>query len=233
MEEKPLILFDMDGTLVKMQEGSLVDDLTDVFDGESMKRRMKEIAMFYGIPLEVLNDLDRLAHIWNSARRYVEINGFSESTIEDLMVDINHPFTLHESAEHDATVLIPGTIEILEALKREGYPMGLVTTASRGAYNRLSSNPEFGCFNKYFTYSITRDDCKYIKPDPEPIKRVLQMFNKTEFIYVGDSDHDAEATRAAGGKFILINTRRYNEEKIEELNPEFVINNLSELFNIF
>ena len=49
------------------------------------------------------------------------------------------------------------------------------------------------------------------------------------FVYIGDSDHDAEAAKAAGGAFILVNTRDYDEEHMRRLEPRAVISDISEL----
>ena len=76
---------------------------------------------------------------------------------------------------------------------------------------------------------MTRDECRFIKPEPEPIHRILKEFNRDGFIYIGDSDHDAQACKAAGGIFVLINTRGYDMEIIKAMNPDAVIENLTEL----
>jgi len=87
-------------------------------------------------------------------------------------------------------------------------------------------------FGKYFEYSITRDDCDFIKPNPEPIQRMLCLFRRTNFIYVGDSDHDSQATKEANGVFILINTREYDDQTLKTLNPKAIISSLTELQDI-
>jgi HAD superfamily hydrolase (TIGR01549 family) len=226
MVEKPLLLFDMDGTLIslRMHSGSSRPHVLS-----SVKQQMKEIAVSYGIPMEEYHNLNRMSHIWNKTRTYAKSHGFNEMKIMDLMNAINEPFTREESADHSKSILIPGTIEALTDLENKGYSLGMVTTASRGAYERVSNNPEFGCFKKFFQYSITRDDCKYLKPNPEPIYRILELFGRSDFVYVGDSDHDAHAVNAAGGEFILLNTRRYNDETLFLLDVKVVIESLLEL----
>jgi len=143
--------------------------------------------------------------------------------------EINVPFMEEERADHAVSVLLPSTIEGLESLKHLEYEMGLVTTASRESYNRISTQEEYGCFGEYFKHSVTRDDVKYIKPEPEPIYRILKHYNPSDFIYVGDSDHDAQACKAAGGRFVLINTRAYVYETIEYFAPWAVIESLDQL----
>jgi phosphoglycolate phosphatase-like HAD superfamily hydrolase len=109
------------------------------------------------------------------------------------------------------------------------YELGLVTTASRESYDRISNSENYERFGRYFTYSVTRDECRYIKTEPEPINKILEYFGTSSFVYVGDSDHDAQACKTAGGDFILINTRGYDRETINEIEPNIVINSLEEL----
>lgn len=231
MVDKPLLLFDMDGTLVIMSSDQDGDDLIKS-GGSKAKDEMKEIAVSFGVPRDAVSQLDRMSHIWNAARGYAEGNGFSEGEVRGLMEAINVPFQSHESQEHELTSPMPGVLEALEELRGKGYSMGLVTTASRVGYMKFAKDQQPEGLHRFFKHIITRDDCDYIKPDPEPINRILESFNESRFIYIGDSDHDAEAAKAAGGRFILHNTRGYSEEEIRELEPDAVVNKITELPSI-
>lgn len=226
MNEKPLLLFDMDGTLIILQEKS------EYHNYISLMQQMKEIAVSNGIPREEFDDVNRMAHIWNKIRAFAENHEFDETQIKALMRSINVPFTQEESDEHAKSILLSGTISALQELYSEEYSLGMVTNASREAYNRISNSLEFGCFGRYFEYSITRDECDYIKPDPEPINRILSLFGRNDFVYIGDSDHDAQAVKCAGGIFILINTREYDGQTLKTLNPKAVISSLIELKDV-
>lgn len=227
---KPLILFDMDGTLIVLREKPKYTGTT-TYHGSymSIKSHMKEIVVSHGVPPELVKDLNRMAHIWNATRRFLEDNDYSEEQIQRVIDEINEPFMVEERADHEVSVLMDGTLDGLQALRKQGYELGTVTTASRESYERISNSDEYGCFGRFFKHSVTRDDCRYIKPEPEPIHRILEMFNTDSFIYVGDADHDHQACTAAGGRFVLINTREYDEETIESMKPDAVISKLTEL----
>jgi HAD superfamily hydrolase (TIGR01549 family) len=230
---KPLLLFDMDGTLIIQQTPPEYKG-TETHYGPylSIKDQMKEILVKHGVPSEQVMSLNRMALIWNAGRRFIEENGFSEEEIKAIMAKINEPFMVEERSDHEISVLIPDTLSGLEALRQLGYEMGLVTTASRESYDRISNDPEYGCFGKYFKHSVTRNECKYIKPNPEPIHRILKLYNRDDFVYIGDADHDAYACKAAGGRFVLINTRGYDEETVRSFSPYAVIERLSLLSEI-
>lgn len=55
------------------------------------------------------------------------------------------------------------------------------------------------------------------------------LCGRDNVVYVGDSDHDALAAKAAGARFVLINTRDYDEETINSFSTDGVIDNLSQL----
>ncbi|MCW4013493.1 MAG: HAD family hydrolase [Candidatus Bathyarchaeota archaeon] len=227
---KPLILFDMDGTLI-IQEKPPEYQGTKTHYGPymSIKAQMKEIVIKHGVPSELVFPLNRMALIWNATRLYLEEHDYTDAEIKAVMTEINEPFMVEERADHEISVLIPDTIPGLEALQKLGYEMGLVTTASRESYDRISSDHAYGCFGDYFKHSITRDESRYIKPDPEPINRILELYNRDEFVYIGDSDHDAYACNAAGGRFVLLNTRCYDIDTVDMFSPYAVIERLSEL----
>ena len=190
---------------------------------------MKSVASSNGVPLTELESLNRMAHIWNRARRYADMHGFGEWRTANMMAGLNECFNQQEALEHSFSTLFPGAVEALEDLVSGSYMLGMVTTASRAGFERVSNCEEFGHFGRYFIHSITRDDCCYVKPDPEPISRILRLFSRSDFIYIGDSDHDAEASKAAGGSFILLNSKLYDEDMVRRMNPNGVIDRLSEL----
>jgi len=232
MRRRPLLLFDMDGTLITITDPPKHSPHAwhDASYG-SVKQRMKELAASHGVPPLELADLERMAHIWNAARAYADHNGFPEEDTMALMSAINEPFMEEERADHGLSALIPGTEEALASLRKIGYELTLVTTASRWSVERILGSQEYGRLGRFFTHTVTRDDCLYVKPEPEPIERALWLHGVDGFVYIGDSDHDAEAAKAAGGAFILVNTRDYDEEHTRRLEPRAVITDISELLD--
>jgi phosphoglycolate phosphatase-like HAD superfamily hydrolase len=219
----------MDGTLIILEhKPKYHGPVTQHTPYLSIKAQMKRIAIENGVPEELVMNKTRMAHIWNTVRRFSEETK-SPNEVEELMRKINEPFMVEERSEHDISKLLPDTIHGLQALKDEGYEMGLVTTASRESYDRLSQSDEFKRFGRFFSNSLTRDDVSYIKPEPEPIKRMMELMGRTDVIYIGDSDHDGLAASAAGCRFILINTREYDEHTINSFTPDGVIEKLTEL----
>jgi len=227
---RPLLLFDMDGTLIEMTDASRHSQrVRHHASYGSVKQRMKELAAAHGVPPEEVAGMERMAHIWNAARAYADQNGFPEEDTRALMSAINGPFMEEERADHAMSVLIPGTAEAISTLRDMGYEMALVTTASRRSVDWILGNQEYDRLGRFFKHTVTRDDCSYVKPDPEAIRKALRLHGRDDFVYVGDSDHDAEAAKAADGAFILVNTRGYDREHIAAFEPIAVVESLGEL----
>lgn len=227
---KPLLLFDMDGTLIILKHRPKYrGTITHHTPFMTIKAQMKEIAASHGVPPEEIMGMNRMAHIWNRTRSYLVEDERSQEEVQAIIDEINVPFMVQERSEHDISELLPDTLSGLQTLKSEGYEMGLVTTASRESYDRLSTSDEFGRFGEFFPRSITRDECGYIKPHPEPINRMKALSGRDDIVYVGDSDHDALAAKAAGARFVLINTREYDDATINTFSTDGVIENLSQL----
>lgn len=230
MTGKPLLLFDMDGTLIQVKgSGVGLSHHVGRHAKTPVKEEMKRLAALHGVPSEALRGLDRMSHIWNACRVHAEGSGYTEEDTAALMAAINGPFMAEERADHALSVLLPGAVETLESLTETGYEMGLVTTASRASVERIGGSPEYRRLGRFFTHTVTRDDCLYVKPDPEPIDRALLLHGREDFVYIGDSDHDAEASKAAAGAFILVDTRGYDQDQLKHLEPDAVIAGLGEL----
>lgn len=81
---------------------------------------------------------------------------------------------------------------------------------------------EFG-LGKYFDFVVSALDVDQPKPHPEPLFKILEHFQikPDQTIYVGDSELDEIAARAAGMVLVAYNNR--------SLKTDFHIQNLAEL----
>ena len=84
---------------------------------------------------------------------------------------------------------------------------------------------EFG-LGKYFDFVVSALDVDQPKPHPEPLLRILEHYQiePGQAIYVGDSELDEIAARAAGLYLVAYNNR--------SLKADFHIKNLAELERI-
>lgn len=101
----------------------------------------------------------------------------------------------------------PHTKEMLDALYTN-YKLGIVTSRSRESVSK--NYFPFAHTEKYFSVSVTLDDCAHHKPHPGPLLLAAKRLRlpPSDCVYVGDAHTDVEAGRAAGMKTILYGTRK-------------------------
>ena len=201
----------------------------------SLKKQMKMKAIEYGLSFEEFKEINRMAGILNKTRTLIEEEGFDRDTATALMFELNKLMSSYEREEHKECVLSPQAIETLKKLKKDSHDIGIVTNTSESELLKIFNR--FG-IEKYVDAYITRDNLRYVKPYPDSLIEILGKLNTSRFFYIGDSDHDAEAVKRAlrlgknnlYGKFLLINTRRYDEKALASMKPYAVIQSLNEIF---
>ncbi len=117
---------------------------------------------------------------------------------------LDHYTRIYRAYQQEAGArLFPGTIEMLEELRRREYRLGLVTSKStRGVEIVLEQTGLSGLFD----HLVTANDCTDHKPHPEPILKALGAFQvpPEQALYVGDSSFDIDASRAAGVDVVVM-----------------------------
>jgi len=168
------ILFDLDGTLVDSVP-IILRAFREVHEQMGLSFDEAAVRKLVGIPLQdqaVMFAGDRADEFTN---RYVPLYlGYQTAGMR----------------------LFPGTIEMLDELKRRGYRLGLVTSKStRGAGRALDQT---GIADR-FDVIVTADDTRNRKPHPDPILKGLEALNvrPDEALYVGDSLFDVDAAQRA------------------------------------
>ena len=108
-----------------------------------------------------------------------------------------------QGVEYDAKLLaMPEgagrTIEILS----KNYLLGIATSRVEES---VYGYPELAQLKKYFTVTVSYQDTTNHKPHPEPLLLAAQKLRveSDECIYIGDTENDIKAARAAGMKVII------------------------------
>lgn len=203
------VLFDIDGTLLDTKEF-----IYQAYQHTLDKHGIKNISREY---LESLGG-KTLEEYYNILAPEIETELLRES---------------HGKFQSDnlhLAVPFPKVQKVLETLKKQNLKIAGIT--SRGK-RLLTKTLEIAGIEKYFDLIITVEDVKRAKPDPEGIFKVLRNFeiSKDEAIMVGDSAVDMEAGINAGVKTVGV-TYGFLGESIKNLQPDYLIDDLSELIRI-
>ncbi|MFX3617012.1 MAG: HAD family hydrolase [Sporolactobacillus sp.] len=106
-------------------------------------------------------------------------------------------FSIYTKEHQDYVENNSDILKLLQELKEQHIPVGVITGKSRRSY--LLSEKALG-FQGLFSHVITGDEAAAPKPDPQGILQTLELFqaDPASSIYIGDSNIDVLAGKAAG-----------------------------------
>ena len=106
-----------------------------------------------------------------------------------------------DTAENHQFSIIEGTKDTLLKIKENNQKSCFISSKTRESMNSVI---KYYKLDSILDFSISGDEVKNFKPDPEGIIKTLKYFNAKpdEAIFVGDSLHDLGAARNANVRFI-------------------------------
>ena len=207
---KPVILFDLDGTVIDSTE-AILDGFRVAFETFGGEVPSDEI-----IEKEIGHTLE---------------NMFLTLGVNADKVDAHvHAYKMHyRIISCEKTVLLKGAREaIIEASKFA--TLGVVTTKT-GEYSRILL--EHMRIMDYFEVLIGREDVKYPKPHKEPILKALVKLehDKNKTWMIGDTCMDIDSAKNAGVKSIAV-TSGYATHSILESCASTICENVGEAVEV-
>jgi len=152
------------------------------------------------------------------------VNGFDHAVVEHY-----YPILLeaYAGAIDLHTFLYDGAMESVEALKMQGYGVGICTNKPEGLADlllrRLGIRDDFASL-------IGADTLPVRKPDPEPLREAARKAggDPAACVLVGDSDTDRNTSLAAGVPSILV-TFGPSGADMAALEPEALLDRFEDL----
>jgi len=172
----PVVLFDLDGTLI--DSGAII---------LASFRHATRTVLDREIPDELL-----LAHVGGSSL-HDQMRALDPLRVDELV----HSYREHNEPLHDGLDAFPGVVDLLQELHEEGRKLGIVTAKRRLTVDLALSRVPLA---PYFDTIVTAELTERHKPDPEPVLLALERLNADpeQAAYVGDSPFDMGAARGAG-----------------------------------
>ena len=171
------VLFDLDGTLVDTVPFILAA-VRHAFEG-------------YG---RCPTDAEWIAGIGTPLRTQLASFARAPEDVQPLFDRYRAYWLEHHDRE---TRCFPGALEAVEALSRDGHPIGIVTAKiEQGAHRTLRHTG----LSPFVRAVVGADSCANAKPHPEPVLLALTRlgYPPSEAVLIGDSPHDVAAGKAAG-----------------------------------
>ncbi len=149
--------------------------------------------------------------------------------VDQAMIDRYYPVLLRLYAEDidTHTVLFPGAMEAVSALKGAGYRVAICTNKPEHLaellLTRLGVRDEFGAM-------LGADSLAVKKPDPEHLFETARRAggDPAQCILIGDSDTDRKTARAAGVPCVLV-TFGPEGGQMAALEPEALLDTYADL----
>ncbi len=116
---------------------------------------------------------------------------------EPELIDRLFPVMIDRYAEHIAveTRPYPGLVDALDALAERGLRLAVCTNKIERLARKVLA--EVGLADR-FVAVIGGDSTGRLKPDPTPLHAMIEQAGGGRTLFVGDSDNDINAARAAG-----------------------------------
>ncbi|MCB1407539.1 MAG: phosphoglycolate phosphatase [Rhodobacteraceae bacterium] len=114
---------------------------------------------------------------------------------------------------HALTTIYPGVEAALDALSTAGWQLGLCTNKPIGPTRTVLAH--FGWADR-FAAVIGGDSLPVRKPDPAPLRAVIDSLGAGPVVYVGDSEVDADTAQAARVPFALF-TQGYRKTPVDTI----------------
>ncbi|MFA7430975.1 MAG: phosphoglycolate phosphatase [Rhodospirillaceae bacterium] len=211
----PALIFDLDGTLVHS-----VPDL-----------RVAANKLLAEDGRRALSDDEVQGMVGNGVRKLVErcyraTGGAPED--EAALDSLVARFMVHYDA-HPADLTRPfdGVMQALDQLQSAGHRMAVCTNKPEGAARAILDQLDL---SRFFDAVIGGGSTPHLKPHPEPVLAALRLMNAapTEAIFVGDSENDVGAARAAGLRVVCLSFG-YRHCAVEDLGGDILIDHYRDL----
>ncbi len=144
-----------------------------------------------------------------------------------------------EAAEHFYTAIrrthldfltpLDGAEALLQQLAAEGLYLGVVSNKNG---DLVRDEADHLGWTTYFAQIVGATDAEKDKPDPAPLRMVLQDFDDDagpEVWFIGDAVSDMECAKRGGVTAVLICEKEADSDEFAAFRPDFAVKNAVEL----
>ena len=204
----PVVLFDLDGTVV--DSGSIIL--------ASMRHATREVLGQEFADAELMNSV-------GGPGLEAQMAVFAPDQVDELV----RVYRAHNEPLHEELEACLGMEDVLVRLRKGGRRLGVVTAKRRSTVELAFARVPLG---HLFETVVGGDETERHKPDPEPLLLAATRMGADpgETAYVGDSPFDMRAAKAAGMHAVAVTWGRIHDRSVlEREEPDAIVDSAEEL----
>lgn len=207
-----LVIFDLDGTIIdSLDDLSAATNhmLSDLGEKNMSKKEVRQL-------------------IGQGARRLVE-RAIPDASAEEIERGLSLFLAYNEEHIVDKTRLYPGVIETLDALRRQGRRLAVISNKNVSLCRKVMHTLRVESF---FTSVIGADSLPFRKPSPQPVLKMLEEYLVApgNAVIIGDSINDIAAGKAAG--VVTVGCTYGYGETAELTEADYLVGTFTELLDL-
>jgi phosphoglycolate phosphatase len=201
------VIFDFDGTLTEL-----------TLDFGAMRKAVEDLAARYASP-EAVRSLDGL-YILEMIDAMEGLLGDNGGAFRNEALGLLCAMEVEAASGKE---VYPYTRDVLQALRREGLRIGIITRNCTAAVETV-----FPDVRTYVDAVATRDDVREVKPEPAHVRAVLAALGveADDALLVGDHPTDMMAGNAAGVHTVGLLAGRTARVELERAGAEYVADDI-------
>ena len=207
----PVVLFDLDGTVV--DSGSIILS--------SMRHATREVL---GREYE---DAELMQAVGGPGLE-AQLAAFAPDRVDELV----RVYRAHNEPLHGGLEACAGMEDVLVRLRDEGRRLGVVTAKRRATTELALASVPLG---HLFETVVGGDETERHKPDPAPLLLGAERLgaDPAATAYVGDSPFDVRAAKAAGMVAVAVTWGRIHDRaRLEAEQPDAIVDRAEELLGV-
>ncbi|MCC5913602.1 MAG: HAD hydrolase-like protein [Balneolaceae bacterium] len=211
---KPILLFDIDGTLLQIKRPFLHDVIEQILSELNVSRDRIKNRSFAG-----RTDRDIFGEL---ADEHPDPETFSE--LKRLYIEI-----MEKELSSDQLDLIPGADEAVHHAVNNGYSVGLCTGNFREVAFRKVDAAGFGGVFRFGGFGCNHADRKFLPGEADlDYRRVFKNEPTPEqYVVIGDTPNDIRCAKHFGARSLAVTTGGFSSSELKKHSPDLVRNGLS------
>jgi len=208
----PVVLFDLDGTLI--DSGPIIL--------ASMQHAVRTV-----LGREIADE--ELASTIGGQGLVVQMQALDPERVDELV----EAYREHNDPLHDTLEAFDGILDVLPRLRAEGRRLGIVT-AKRHRTVSLALD-RFPRLADQFDVVVAHEDTERHKPDPDPVLAAIERLDgePSGAAYVGDSPFDIQAAKAAGAFAVAVGWGGiHSDERLLAEEPDALVHSPEDLLDV-